>query len=143
MACPSQPPCRFDTKVESQIQPGEKPADSVNPENALMHALFYKYASSRAENPLVDKHDIEHALTAWSWFWVFVEGVAYFGAGAVVAYLVGSRNLAVGFAAVSIALVVLALVQRARLNRYARPQIDTIASDPTAAYEIKSRFDAL
>src|SRR5208282_5273608 len=35
MACPSQPPCRFDTKVESQIQPGEKPADSVNPENAL------------------------------------------------------------------------------------------------------------
>jgi hypothetical protein len=109
----------------------------------LMHALFYKYASSRAENPLVDKHDIEHALTAWSWFWVFVEGVAYFGAGAVVAYLVGSRNLAVGFAAVSIALVVLALVQRARLNRYARPQIDTIASDPTAAYEIKSRFDAL
>src|SRR5208282_6001241 len=35
MACPSQPPCRFDTKVESQIQPGEKPGDSVNLENAL------------------------------------------------------------------------------------------------------------
>jgi hypothetical protein len=39
MACPSQPPCRFDTKVESQIQPGEKPADSVNPENALETVL--------------------------------------------------------------------------------------------------------
>src|SRR5208283_5656255 len=36
MACPSQPPCRFDTKVESQIQYSEKPADSVNPENALI-----------------------------------------------------------------------------------------------------------
>jgi hypothetical protein len=35
MACPSQPPCRFDTKVESQIQHSEKTADSVNPENAL------------------------------------------------------------------------------------------------------------
>src|ERR1017187_1475048 len=35
MACPSQPPRRFDTKVESQIQHSEKPADSVNPENAL------------------------------------------------------------------------------------------------------------
>jgi hypothetical protein len=37
MACPSQPPCRFDTKVESQIQHSEKTADSVNPENALNH----------------------------------------------------------------------------------------------------------
>src|SRR5208282_4605958 len=36
MACPSQPPCRFDTKVESQIQHSEKPVDSVNPENALV-----------------------------------------------------------------------------------------------------------
>jgi hypothetical protein len=33
--CPSQTPRRFDTKVESQIQHSEKPADSVNPENAL------------------------------------------------------------------------------------------------------------
>jgi hypothetical protein len=39
MACPSQPPCRFDTKVESQIQHSEKPADSVNPENALVRDL--------------------------------------------------------------------------------------------------------
>ena len=35
MACPLRPPYRFDTKVESQIQHSEKPADSVNPENAL------------------------------------------------------------------------------------------------------------
>jgi hypothetical protein len=39
MACPSQPPRRFDTKVESQIQHSEKPADSVNPENALLFNL--------------------------------------------------------------------------------------------------------
>jgi hypothetical protein len=31
----AQPPCRFDTKVESQVQHSEKPADYVNPENAL------------------------------------------------------------------------------------------------------------
>jgi hypothetical protein len=37
MACPSQPPRRYDTKVESQIQHSEKPADSVNPENALIN----------------------------------------------------------------------------------------------------------
>jgi hypothetical protein len=39
MARPSQPPCRFDTKVESQIQHSEKTADSVNPENALDLAI--------------------------------------------------------------------------------------------------------
>jgi hypothetical protein len=43
----------------------------------LMRAVFYKYASSRAESPLVDKHDIEHALTAWSWLWAFIEGCVY------------------------------------------------------------------
>jgi ABC-2 type transport system permease protein len=42
MACPSQPPCRFDTKVESQIQHSEKPADSVNPENALVSQLWFR-----------------------------------------------------------------------------------------------------
>ena len=36
MACPLRPPYRFDTKVESRIQHSEKPADSVNPENALV-----------------------------------------------------------------------------------------------------------
>ena len=35
MACPLRPPYQFDTKVKSQIQRSEKPANSVNPKNAL------------------------------------------------------------------------------------------------------------
>ena len=58
----------------------------------LMRAVFYRYASSRAESPLVDKHDIEHALNAWSWFWVCVEAVTYFGAGTIIAWWLGSSN---------------------------------------------------
>jgi hypothetical protein len=108
-----------------------------------MHAVFYKYASSRDNHPLVDKHDIEHALNAWSWLWVFAEGVFYFGVGAIIAWWFGSRNLAATFAIVSTALLVLAVVQCARLDRYARPQIDTIAADPTASHEVKRKFDAL
>jgi hypothetical protein len=38
----SSRPCRFDTKVESQIQHSEKPADSVNPENALANATSHR-----------------------------------------------------------------------------------------------------
>jgi hypothetical protein len=109
----------------------------------LMHAAFYRYASSRADNPLVDKHDIEHALNAWSWFWVCLEGAVYFGAGAIVAWWFASSELCQIFAVVSVILIILAVVQRPRLGRYARAQVDTIADDPTAAHEVKNKFDAL
>jgi hypothetical protein len=42
----------------------------------LMRETFYKYASSRSEHPLVDKHDIESALEAWHMYWV-APGVAF------------------------------------------------------------------
>ena len=68
----------------------EKELKMAERRDELMHAVFYKYASSRAEKPLVDKHDIEHALNAWSWFWVLVEAFCYFGVGAVLAWCLGS-----------------------------------------------------
>jgi hypothetical protein len=109
----------------------------------LIQAVFYRYASSRADNPLVDKHDIEHALNAWSWFWVCLEGAVYFGAGAIIAWWFASLDLCKIFAVVSVILIILAAVQRPRLGGYARAQIDTIANDATAAYEVKNRFNAL
>jgi hypothetical protein len=121
----------------------DKEAKIAQRRDELMHAVFYKYASSRDDHPLVDKHDIEHALNAWSWLWVFVEGAFYFGVGAIIAWWLGSRNLAATLTIVWIALVVLAFVQCARLHRYARPQIDTIAADPTASFDVKRKFDAL
>jgi hypothetical protein len=121
----------------------DKEAKIAQCRDELMHAVFYKYASSRADNPLVDRHDIEHALNAWSWFWVFVEAVFYFGMGAIVALWLGSRKLALIFTIVWIAFLLLAFTQRTRLNGYARPQIETIAGDPTASYAVKRKFDAL
>ncbi|MEX2299198.1 MAG: hypothetical protein WD715_17410 [Dongiaceae bacterium] len=121
----------------------EKEMKITQHRDELMHAVYYKYASSRAAEPLVDKHDIEHALNAWSWFWVLVEAVIYFGVGAIIAWWLGSRNLLFIFAIVSIALLVLAFAQRARLGGYSRPQIDAIAADPAAAYDVRTKFDAL
>lgn len=109
----------------------------------LMRAVFYKYASSRAEKPLVDKHDIEHALNAWSWFWVWVEGIVYFVVGAITAQWFGSTDILRIFAIISVVLLSLAILQRARLCRYARPQIDSIAADESSAAEVKRYFDAL
>jgi hypothetical protein len=120
----------------------EKEAKMARHRDELMHAVFYKYASSRDEHPLVDKHDIEHALDAWSWLWVFIEGIFYFGTGAFIAWWLGSRKLAEGFGILSVALLVVALAQRIRLDRYARPQINSIAADHTASYDVKQKFDA-
>jgi hypothetical protein len=120
----------------------DKEAKIAQRRDELMHSVFYKYASSRASNPLVDKHDIEHALNAWCSFWIFVEAIFYVGVGAIIAWWLGSHDLARTFVVVSIALLVIAFAQRARLGRYARSQID-IADDPTASYEIKKQFDAL
>ncbi|MBM7330730.1 hypothetical protein JS562_48065 [Agrobacterium sp. S2] len=129
-------------RVGSPI-PNEKRTALVENRDKLMRAVFYKYASSRAQNPLVDRHDIEHALSAWSWFWVFVEGVFYFIVGALIAWGIGSPNIALAFLAVAFVFFILALGQRPRLNRYALPQIDAIAADPTASYEVRMQFNAL
>jgi len=109
----------------------------------LMHAVFYKYASSRADKPLVDKHDIEHALSAWSWYWVFVEAVAYWAVGAGIAWWLGSNGLARTLAITSFVFLVIAGLQRTRLGSYARPQIDSIVANPAAAADVKQQFDAL
>jgi hypothetical protein len=122
------------TKKEAQIREHR---------DDLMHTVFYKYASSGAKNPLVDRHDIEHALNAWSWFWVFVEAIVYFAVGAIIGFSFGSPQLGLGFVVVCAALVIFAVVQSFRLPRYARPQVASIANDPTAAYDVKNTFDAL
>ena len=121
----------------------DKEAKIERHRDELMRAVFYKYATSRGDNLPVDKHDIEHALNAWSWFWVLVEAVAYFGVGAIIAWCLGSHDLAGDLAIISAALFLIAFLQCRRLARYAQPQIGSIANDPTAAYNVKRQFDAL
>jgi hypothetical protein len=78
--------------VDSEITPVKRLTISQRREE-LMRAVFYRYASSTAEHPLVDRHDIEHALGAWRWFWVFVEAIFYFAIAAVVSWLLNSSSL--------------------------------------------------
>jgi hypothetical protein len=52
----------------------------------LMREVFYRYASSRADAPLVDKHEIEHALDAWSWFWVCIEAPVFLTIAGIIAH---------------------------------------------------------
>ena len=109
----------------------------------LMRAVFYRYASSRDDDPLVDKHDIERALDAWSWFWVCVEGCVYFAVAGAVAHIFHAHTLGVRFLLFSGFLAFLAFAQYPRLGRRARVEIETIAADPTASTDVRAKFNAL
>jgi len=109
----------------------------------LMRDVFYKYASSRDDKSLVDKHDIEQALGGWYWFWLFLEGIFYVGFAGIIAWSANSHWLAIVFAGVVALLILFAFGQWARLPRYARIEITTIAHDNTASYAVKKVFDAL
>jgi hypothetical protein len=109
----------------------------------LVHAVFYRYATSSEKDCIVDKHYIGQALNAWSWFWVFVETSTYFSVGAIVAFIVSADSIAVGFLLVVALSILIAIIQRQRLPNYTRPEIDQILGDKDAPLAIRARFDAL
>jgi hypothetical protein len=109
----------------------------------LMRDLFYRYVSSRADTPLVDKHEIENALDFWSWFWVWVEAILYFAIAGIVAHLFHAHTLGVRFLIVDAIFVGLAVIQYPRLGRYAKIEISAIAADATAARDVRARLNAL
>lgn len=109
----------------------------------LMRDLFYRYASSRVDTPVVDKHEIENALDSWSWFWVWIEAVVYFAIAATVAHSFHAHTLGVRFLIVDVIFLSLAVIQYPRLTRYAKIEISAIAADATAARDIRARLNAL
>lgn len=111
--------------------------------DTLMRAVFYRFASSSSERPLVDRHDIQHALSAWSWFWIMVEGSAVATLGFTIAVGFGVWGTASLLGGAAIISMIAAVFLHSRLERYARPQIEQIARDETAAAAVRDAFYAL
>jgi hypothetical protein len=111
--------------------------------DSLMRKVFYRYASSRAEKPLVDKHDIERALDVWSWFWILIEATVLLLAGVLIAALYASYSLVNWLCWLAVCLWLLASLYSLRLPRFARPQVEAIAANPEARLAIKEEFCAL
>ncbi|MEX2167299.1 MAG: hypothetical protein WD852_09820 [Methyloceanibacter sp.] len=109
----------------------------------LMREVFYRYASSRSTDPLVDRHDIEHALGRWAWFWVLVEASTFFATAAIIAALFGSLQIGSWFLLVSLLAVFLACFQYRRLGTYALAEVEAIAADQAAATSVRNVFNAL
>lgn len=111
--------------------------------HSVMRDVFYKYTSSRAEKPLVDKHDIEHALGAWFWFWLLEEASAVLLLLSIVAFFFGGPRLGWCLVGLAVLFVVLAFLQHRRLPHHARTEIEAIANDYNARVAVQKTFNAL
>jgi hypothetical protein len=108
-----------------------------------MREVFYRYASSRQETPVVDKHDIERALDAWNWYWIFVEGLFFLIVFMLISAAFGDVRLLVGFWALFMIVWVSTHLQYAKLERLVRPEIQSIAANVDANNANRAVFDAL
>lgn len=128
--------------VGVELSPAQLNAMIAN-RDPLLRVVFYPYVSSRAEHPLVDRHDIERALDAWSWYWLLIEPLPIVLIALLVAAFFKAYGLLVGFCAAFISLWLLAWLFSLRLERFTRPEIETIAADPTARLAVREAFNAL
>jgi len=112
-------------------------------QDSLMRQVFYKFASSRAKNPIVDKHDIERALEAWSWFWIMVEAIPFAVVFGIVACVAKGTTLTITFLAIAFALFAAAWFSTRRFPRFARPQIEAIAHTPVSFRAVRKVFSAI
>ncbi|MEZ0085216.1 hypothetical protein ABIF72_007714 [Bradyrhizobium japonicum] len=106
----------------------------------LMRATFYKYASSRSEHPLVDKHDIESALEAWHMYWVALEWLFILTGFAVLSAFARAAWLLIIFWTASMAALLFMHLRYGLLERRADPQIQQIAGNAEASAGNRQAF---
>ncbi|MBS0233458.1 MAG: hypothetical protein JSR99_08220 [Proteobacteria bacterium] len=128
--------------VGANLSPDQKAKIAIE-RHRLMRSVFYRYASSRIDDPVVDKHDIEHALGAWSWFWTFVEGGTLTAIGTIIALLYSSHSTAIYLASATLTFIAMAVLISQRLAHYAQNEIETIAATQGAREAVRAVFDAL
>jgi hypothetical protein len=114
-----------------------------NKQKELMGAVFYRYASSRSQNTLVDKHDIEQALDNWSWFWVMVEGIPLWLVGMMISANYKALSLIVLFFVLTLLYLILSAYFYNNAKKRIRSQLQAILRDGNAVTEIKSALDAV
>jgi hypothetical protein len=108
----------------------------------LMRDTFYKYASSTKQNGLVDKHDVESALEAWTLYWVALEGLVILGACALVSAVAASAWLLILFWSISMAFLLFMHIRYTKLERRVEPEVQQIAGNAEASAANRQVFEA-
>lgn len=109
----------------------------------LMSRTFYKYASSRSDNPIIDKHLIEMVLDQLTWYWMMVE--SSFIAICVFAALLYLEAFEHAFAVLllGLALIVFSKTLQKSCSKYTKQEIAEILNSHARKKEIREEFDAL
>jgi hypothetical protein len=128
--------------VGAQLTPAQLNSLITN-RHSILRRVFYDYVSSRAATPLVDKHEIERALDAWSWYWILIEAIPVALLSALVAIMFSATLIAVSFCAAAILCWILSSLFYLRLERFTRPEIEAIIANKGARADIQEAFRAL
>ncbi|WP_123420633.1 hypothetical protein [Gallaecimonas pentaromativorans] len=109
----------------------------------LMSKVFYKYASSRDEHPVVDKHLIEMVLDQLTWYWMIIESsFIVFGVFCILLYLEAFEHALVVFY-FGLGLIVFSKVLQGSCSKYTIQEVEVILESAPRKREIKEQFDAL
>ncbi len=107
-----------------------------------MTNMFYNFASSTDENPIVGKHNIHQALTSFSWYWVFLElAFTSFLTGLIIG--VFNREFSILAFGMTAACLLCSLIVLPEIRKYTRSQITKILEDENASDTIRKYINAL
>lgn len=109
----------------------------------LMAEVFYKYASSKAKEPQIDRHLIEMALDQWCWYWILIEANVVILISSVILIVAGHYRAA--SAGLCLFVLIIGSLQplRKKCALYAREEVGAILGDVKRRTEIAEVFNGL
>jgi len=109
----------------------------------LMSKVFYRYASSRDDNPVVDKHLIEMVLDQLTWYWMIIETSFIVLSAFVILLYLEAFEYALFVFYLGLGLVVFSKVLQGSCSKYTSQEVEVIIDSAPRKREIKEQFDAL
>lgn len=109
----------------------------------LMSKAFYKYTSSRSDDPVVDRHLIEMVLDQLTWYWMIIE--SSFIAFCIFVVLVCSEAFehALVVFYLGLGLIVFSKILQIKCSEYTKREVEMILDSAPRKREIKEQFDEL
>ena len=110
---------------------------------SIMSKVFYKYASSRDPNSIVDRHLIEMVMDQLSWYWILLETIFYIFITTIILFYLGSHDQIATLTYIGLALIIFAKTVQLGSSKYTKQEVSMILESASRKREIKEEFDAL
>lgn len=111
--------------------------------SSLMPKVFYKYASSRDENSIVDKHLIEMVLDQLTWYWMVIETSFLVLSTTLILLIIGDFEHVLVTFYFGLGLIIFAKILQDSCSKYTKREVEMILDTAPRRKEIKGHFDEL